>query len=228
MTEHDADRPDTTTDDRAADDGGDDRAADAASADTTEERAAADAEQEVPPDVVDEVERLTRLARDAVDENEAAAYRAERDDLVSTHDFEARVREDEARDTLVLYPAEWIDEDGLIRRERIEDVDRGIERPLEGPGAGDDWEEIEAYNSEVVERVADEHGEHHAANARAFADFMGNHRASPLDDATDDDVAEFLDEYYPRNVWPTDEQREVVAESVELALETAESTGPVR
>ena len=223
MTEHDADRPDT-----AADDGGDDRAADAAPADRTEERATADADQEVPPDVIEEVERLTRLAREAVDENEAAAYRAERDDLVSAHDFEARVRDDESRDTLVLYPAEWIDEDGLVRRERIEDVDRGIERPLDGPGAGDDWAEIEAYNSEIVERVDDEYGDPHAANARAFADFMGNHYARPLDDATDDEIVEFLDEYYPRNVWPSDEQRAVVTESVELALELAESTGPLR
>jgi len=204
MTDHDSDRPETTGD------------------------GADDSEQEVPPDVVDEAQRLTRLAREAADENEATAYREDRDDLVSAHDFEARVREGESGDTLVLYPAEWIDEDGLIRRERIEDVDRGIERPLDGPGVGDDWAEIERYNSEVVERVADEHGATHAANVRAFADFMGNHHARPLDDATDDEITEFLEEYYPRNVWPTDEQRAVVAASVEIALDVADSTGPVR
>jgi hypothetical protein len=206
MTDHDADTDEPTVDDTKA---GPD----------------ADGDEEVPPSVVDEAERLTRLAREAIDENEAAAYREERDALVAGHDFRARVREDGGRDTLVLYPDEWM-ADGLIQRDQIEDVDRGIERPLEAPGAEDDWEEVESHNRAVADRVAAEHGEPHAANVSAFADFMSNHHARAIDDATDADAEEFLGEYYPRNAWPTDRQRDAVEESVALAFETADAIAP--
>jgi hypothetical protein len=208
MTDHDADTQSQQPEPVDTDDDGD-----------------GDADPEVPPAVVDEAERLTRLARDAIDENETDLYREKRDEIVSEHDFEARVREEGSRDTLVLYPAEWI-EDGLIQRDRIEDVDRGIERPLDAPGAADDWEEVESHNRAIVARVADEHGDTHAANVAAFADFMGNHHARAIDDATDADVEEFLTEYYPRNAWPTGDERDAVEESLALAFEAADVSGP--
>ena len=184
-----------------------------------------DSDEDVPPAVVDEVERLTRLARDAIDENEAAAYREERDALAAEYDFRARVRDEGARDTLVLYPEEWL-ADGLIQREEIEDIDRGIERPLESPGPADDWAEVESHNRAIVDRIAAERGEPHVGNVTAFADFMSNHYARAIDDATDAEVTEFLEEYYPRNAWPTESQREAVEESLALAFEVAESIGP--
>ncbi|WP_254543343.1 DUF7108 family protein [Halomarina pelagica] len=174
----------------------------------------------VPDDAVEEATRLTRLARDAVDEGEAEAARAKRDALLGEHGFTARVREEDA--TLVLYPAEWI-EDGTVRFDRIDDTERAVERPLEGAGDGEDWEAIEAHNRDIVARVADEHGEVHGKNAAAFADFMGNHYAKPIEAATARMRAEFLTEYFPRNAWPDERQRDAVGESIELTIKTARS-----
>ena len=182
---------------------------------------------DLPPEaVVDEAERLTRLARDAVDESEAAAYRTDRAETLTEHDYTARVREDETRDVLVLHPEEWID-DGEIQTDRIEDTDRGIEIRLSGPGAGDDWAEIDEYNRDIVADVREAYDEDHAANVDALADFMGNHYAKPVHAATAAELREFIEEYYPRNAWPTPEQRAVVEKSVCAAFEVADERCPL-
>jgi hypothetical protein len=172
--------------------------------------------------VIDEVERLTRLARDAVDGQEAAAYRERRESLLAEYDFTARVREDDAYDTLVLHPEEWLD-DGVVQMAAVEDVDRGIERSLGGPGAGEDWDAVAKRNREIAAAVAEEHGEVHGENAAALAEFMSNHYAKPIDAATDDEIEEFVAEYFPRNAWPSEAQRERVDRSVALVFEVAES-----
>jgi len=177
---------------------------------------------EVPEDVVDEAERLTRLADEAAVDEAAEAYRDRRDDLVDDHDFTARVREED--DTLVLYPEEWV-EDGTVRFDRIEDTDRAVEVSLSGPDHGAEWEAVEARNREIVDAIAERHGADHAANVRAFADFMGNHYLKPVDDATEEEREEFLTEYYPRNAWPSEEQESIVAESVGLATEVDDVPG---
>lgn len=182
---------------------------------------------DLPPEsVVDEAERLTRLAREAVDRDEAAAYRVDRDERLADHDYTARVREDETRDVLVLHPEEWV-EDGEIRTERIEDVDRGMEISLSGPGEGDDWTEIDGHNRDIVAEVRSEHGEDHAANVATLADFMGNHYAKPIHDATADELTEFLTDYYPRNAWPTAAQRDIVEKSVRVAFSVADERCPL-
>jgi hypothetical protein len=173
-----------------------------------------DPDREVPEDVVSEAERLTRLAADAAVEAEAAVYRERRETVVDEHDFTARVRE--ADDTLVLYPEEWV-EDGVVQVDRIEDTDRAVEVSLSGPDHGAEWEAVESDNEAIVAAVAEEHGPVHAANVRAFADFMGNYYLKRVDDATDAEREEFLTEYYPRNAWPSAEQAAVVEESVALA-----------
>ena len=173
---------------------------------------------EDPPEaVVDEAERLTRLARDAVDDSEAAAYRDARADLLAEYGYTARVRE-EGRDTLVLHPAEWV-VDGTVRPERVEDTGRGIERPLEGPGEAEEWEVVAEHNREVAEAVAAAHGEIHGANARALAEFASNHYAKPVGDLAPEERAEFLEEYFPRNAFPSDDQKAVVEESVRLVYD---------
>ena len=174
---------------------------------------------ELPADIIEEAETLTRRARRAVDENEAAAYRQARDELLAEQDFTARIRDDE-RAVLVLYPAEWV-EDGTVRPERIADIDRGIERPLEGPADPADWEVVGEHNDAIAEDIAAEHGPDHGANARELATFLSNHYAKPIEDATDDELTEFLTEYYKRNVWPSDDQKAVVEESVRLTVERA-------
>ncbi|MGQ4555831.1 DUF7108 family protein [Halobellus sp. GM3] len=179
--------------------------------------------EEVPPEVVEEAERLTRLAADAVDPEAEDAYRDYRDDLVGEHDFTARVREDD--DTLVLYPEKWVD-GSTVQFDRIEDTDRAVEVSLSGPDHGAEWDDVEAANAAVVEAVENRHGPDHAANVRAFADFMGNHYLKCVAEATRAERAEFLTEYYPRNVWPSKEQESIVAESVDLVTDVVDDGVP--
>ncbi|MFC4449306.1 DUF7108 family protein [Halorussus aquaticus] len=190
---------------------------------------------ELSRETVQRAERLTRLAREAVDDAEADAYREDRADLLADHDFRARVREEDTGATLVLHPDEWVervapeeqrDEGGetaevRIRTERIEDTGRAVEVSLSGPGDPDDWDSVEKHNRDIAEEVRREHGRVHGDNVAAFADFMGNHYARPVESATSTEVAEFLEEYFPRNAWPTEKQRAVVEESIDLVFEVA-------
>jgi len=180
---------------------------------------------DLPDSVIEEAKRLTRHAREAIDEDEADAYRADRDDRLAEHDFQARIREEDSRDVLVLHPDEWV-EDETIRPDRIEDTDHAAETPLSGAGDPDDWEAVEEHNADIVARVREEHGDDHAANVRAFADFMGNYYARPLESATDEEIREFLDDYYPRNAWPTEEQAAVVEQSLQFAFDGEEKRMP--
>jgi len=179
------------------------------------------ADDDLPDETAERAERLTRLAREAVDDAGAAAYREERADLLAEHGFTPRVRADDDGETLVLHPDEWT-EDGTIRPDRIDDTSRAVEIQLTGPGDPDDWNAVAERNREVAARVREVHGEVHGDNAVAFADFMSNHYARPIESATDEEVAEFLTEYFPRNAWPSEKQRTVAGESVELALDAAE------
>ena len=182
---------------------------------------------ELPRDVVDEVERLTRLKRTTVDDNEAAAYEGRRDDLLDEHDFTSRVRDDDGDDVLVLHPEEW-HEDGVIRTDRIEDIDRAVEVPLEGTGDPDDWDDVDANNRELVAAVREAHGEVHGDTAAILADFAGNHYAKPIESLTGDELAEFRTEYLVRNAWPSAKQQDVIEESIELVFETAGERVPER
>jgi len=180
-------------------------------------------ERELPAAVVREAIRLTRLARDAVDCEERAAHERDRDEALGEHGFVARLREPD--ETLVLHPAEWV-EDGSARLDRIEDTDRAVEAPLTDAGDEDAWERIERHNAELVAAVEREHGEVHGANARAFADFMGNHYVRRIETATGAEIEEFLAEYYPRNAWPSTAQRSAVEESLCLLFEEAGADVP--
>jgi hypothetical protein len=180
---------------------------------------------ELPADVIESAERLTRLARRAVDEAEADAYREDRDARLAEYGFRARVREEDARDVLVCYPSEWM-ADGTVQLDRIEDRSRAVEVPLGGVGEEEEWESVEAHNDELVGLVRAAAGPVHAANARAFADFMGNHYVRRMESAGERELREFLTEYYPRNAWPSDEQQQVVEESLRLVFETAGRTPP--
>jgi len=182
-------------------------------------------ETDLPREVVDEVERLTRLERTAVDENEIEAYESRRDELLDEHDFTSRIRDDDGDDVLVLHPDEW-HEDGVIRTDRIEDIDRAAEIPLEGAENPDDWEAVDEHNRELVAAVRADHGDVHGDNAAMLADFAGNHYAKPMDALTGDELAEFQSEYVVRNTWPTEKQQDVLEESIELVLETAAGAVP--
>ena len=178
-------------------------------------------DDELPAETVERAERLTRLARDAVDDAEAEAYREERSELLDDHEFRARVRDDDTGATLVLHPDEWLG-DGVIRTDRIEDTDRAVEVSLSGAGDPDEWESVEEHNREVAARVREAHGDVHGDNVAAFADFMGNHYARPVESATADEVEEFVSEYFPRNAWPSEKQRASVENSIDLVFEVAD------
>ena len=198
-------------------DGADNPAVDAVDAD----------HEELPAGVVDEAERLTRLTRTTPDESEAQAHAQRRADLLEDHDFTARIRDDDGDDVLVLHPEEWHDEaDGVIRTDRIDDLSRAVEIPLEGAGDPDDWDVVDTHNRELVEQVRAGHGDVHGDNATALADFAGNHYAKRIEAVTDAELSEFRTEYFVRNSWPSDEQRAVIDESIRLVYETAEESMP--
>ncbi len=178
---------------------------------------------DLPSQTVDEAERLTRLARAAVDENERKAYREKRAEILREHGFTARVREEDSGDVLVCHPSEWVDE-GEIRIERIEDTDRAVERRLSGSTDADGWETVAAHNERVAEHIADSHGASHGANAQAFADFMSNHYARRVESAEEGEIEEFLGEYFVRNAWPSDEQKAVVEKSLSFVFDRAKAT----
>ena len=180
---------------------------------------------EIPDDVLEEVERLSRLARRAVDDGEREAYTDRRDSLLATHGYRAQIRRADHGEVLVCYPADWV-VDGTVYPDRIDDTSRAVERPLDGPGEPDDWDELDARNREIVRTVAKSAGPTHGANADAFADFMGNHYAKPIADATPAEVEEFLTEYYPRNAWPSEEQRSAVHDSLEHVFAAADVEPP--
>ena len=176
-------------------------------------------EEALPEEVASRARTLTRRMREAVDDEERAAYREERAGLLAEHGYVSRVREDDTGETLVLYPEEWVAE-GVVQVDRIEDTDRAVERSLSGVGSAD-WETVEAHNRSVAEQVRTEHGEVHGGNAHAFADFMSNHYAKRVETATPEEREEFREEYLPRNAWPTEAQREAVERSLRLVEKVA-------
>ncbi len=179
----------------------------------------------LPSAVADEAEQLTRRARQATVEREATAYRDRRARLLAEYDYRARIRDDD-REVLVLYPDEWV-EDGVVVPDRIGDLGRGVERPLEGPGEADDWEAIADHNRGLADAVEREHGQVHGANAHALADFMSNHYAKPIEDATEQELTEFLTDYFVRNAWPSDDQKAAIRESVRLVYVSADEPVPL-
>lgn len=180
------------------------------------------ASADLPTAAVEEATRLTRLARQAVDEKEAAAYRDHRDALLAPHDFTARVRADDGAETLVLYPAEWLDAEGTVRLDAIEDTGRAVEISLSGTGDPDDWSAVDEHNRAVAERVAEEHGDVHGATAAALAAFASNHYARRIEELPPAAIEEFTGEYFPRNAWPSDEQQEALERSLALVDEVAD------
>jgi hypothetical protein len=183
-----------------------------------------ESEGELPAETVAEAERLTRLAREA-DGRESETYRERRADLLAEHGFTARVRRDDAGETLVVHPAEWVD-DGRIDPAAVDDLDRALERSLSGPGDPEDWRALDEHNRDLAARVRAERGDVHGDNADALAAFAGDHYAKRIEDLTGDELREFLEEYFPRNAWPSDDQRAVVGESVEATFAAADERVP--
>ncbi|MFC7230474.1 rnhA operon protein [Saliphagus sp. GCM10025308] len=188
---------------------------------------ASDAAHDLPAEVVDEAERLRCLERNAIDEGEREAYADRRERLLEEHDYTDHVRSDDGDEVLVLHPEEWHDEEaGVIRTDRIEDLTRAVEIPLDGPGDPEDWDTVDEQNRALAAEVRTVHGDVHGDTAEALADFMGNHYAKPITSASSDELAEFRSEYFVRNAWPSEEQRDAIDDSLERIYETAEKPVP--
>ena len=180
---------------------------------------------DLPEDVVDEAVRLSRLAREAADPAEAEAYRSERERVLAEHGYVPRVRDEDVGAVLVCYPADWV-VDGTVDPADIADLDRAVERRLEGADDSDEWSAVEAHNRELAAAVEGEHGAVHGATAHAFADFMSNHYARRLETAGPRACREFLEDYLPRNAWPTEDQTAVAEDSLRLVFRTAGAEPP--
>lgn len=173
----------------------------------------------LPTDVIEEATRLTRLANRTDDRSEEHRhYTNRRAELLDPYEYTTHIRED-PEPTIVFHPTDWVT-DGTVDTDAIDDTDNAIERPLTG-GEPQEYDTVAPHNQSIVDAVTDTHGDPHASNAAAFATFMNNHRSRRIETATATDITEFLDEYYPRNTWPTDEQRATICRSLRYTLATA-------
>ena len=203
----------------------------------------------IPESALDEAVRLTKLARlvggsDDLDDapprgmvesaqptgsggSDPETIRRQRDELLAQFGYIARVREEDEGEVLVCYPDAWMDDQGVVHPDSIDDTSDAIEVQLSGRGEQGDFDTAAAANREIVETVRDEWGEVHAANAAAFADFMSNHYARHIESATATEVEEFISEYYPRNVWPTEAQSAALERSLRYVFEVVEEPYPL-
>lgn len=174
---------------------------------------------ELPDRVVDTAKAMTRAGRRGT-HAEPEALRRRRDALLDQYGYAARVREDESGPVLVCYPEDWI-EDGLFQPEAVDSTDDAVEAPLWTARTDEDWAAIDAHNRALADAVAGRHGQVHGANAVAFGTYMANHHATRVEDATAEQVREFLDEYFPRNAWASADQAAAIERSLERLYETA-------
>jgi hypothetical protein len=191
---------------------------------TTDGGGTADGDR-LPENVVAEAERLTRHARNAVDDDEADAYRADREERLAEYGFTARVREEDAGAVLVCHPVEWV-EDGTVQFGDIDDTGRAVERRLSGPGEAGEFETVDAHNRDVVAEIEARADPVHAENAAAFADFMSNHYVRRVETATGEEIREFLEWYFPRNAFPTETQRDAIEESLRRIFDVTDRDPP--
>lgn len=173
----------------------------------------------LPEAVRDRVLAIARQERSAP-ESRRQVLEHRRGALLADHGYASRIRRDEDGAVLVCYPDDWL-EAGTVDTDRIEDLDRAIELPLDRGDQDADWAEIAAANEAIADRVNAEHGQVHGANAARFVAFMNDHRGRKVETATEADIEEFLTEYYPRNAWPNDRERAAVESSIEKLLALA-------
>jgi len=211
---------DPTTDDTSIDTD----SIDSGSADTNSTDNAADDAEPLPDAVVDDAERLTRLARQAADESERKAYRADRDETLAAHDYTARVRDED--DTLVLYPDEWLDGD-TVELDRIDDTDRAVEIPLwaaattRGPLLRPTTPRLSRLSARLTGRFTrPTPGRLRISWATITVDESRLRRLTIS--------SEFREEYYPRNVWADADQQAAVDASLEYLFAVADTECPER
>ena len=139
------------------------------------------------------------------------------DAIVHAVGFRWRLRETDS--TLVCVPAGWYT-DGVVDPDRV-DPGEAVEITCAPSASG--YDTVARANAAVAASVAAAFGPVHGENAAAVARFMSAHLRRPIATMTDADQREF-DEFYRRNVWPSEEAAAVIEESVRLTLELARSS----
>lgn len=130
-------------------------------------------------------------------------------------------REDEHGTTLVLYPSDWVGDDGLVDPASVDDLEAAVELPLETRRTEEMWDEIEAHNRAVAEAVTDRHGPVHGATASTLGTYLGNHHLRRIENATAAELQTFREDYLVRNAWPSHEQLTLLGRSLEFTLAMA-------
>jgi len=157
------------------------------------------------PEWVDEAVGLTRISMSG-DED----ARKKRDSVAKEHGYTARQRDD---GVLVLHPEDWI-KDGTVDVSAF-DADEAYEIPLNGRG----FEEAREANNAVFEEFLPGSEEADVSNVRAFAEFCENHHSVAIENATAEQVSEFLNDYYVRNVWLSEEAEDRIESSLKKLFE---------
>lgn len=180
---------------------------------------------ELPAEVVETARAMSRVLRRGT-HDDPERIRRRRDELLSTYGYAARVRESDAGPVLVCYPESWI-EDGTLQLENLESTDNAVERLLNTSVEDGDWAAIADHNRAVAARVRDRFGRVHGANAEAFGTYMANHHGATVESATAEHVETFLEEYFPRNAWPSEAQRNAVEASIRHLFDTVDEPYPL-
>jgi hypothetical protein len=180
---------------------------------------------EIPRLVVETARAMTRAARRET-HDDPDRLRCRRNRLLARYDYAARVRGEESGAVLVCYPEDWV-EDGVYQPEAVTSTDDAVERSLWSTDRDDDWETAAAHNRDLAATVRDRHGEVHGANAAAFGTYMANHHTARVEAATAEQVRDFLEEYYPRNEWPSAQEAAAVRESLEHLFAAAGEPFPL-
>lgn len=150
------------------------------------------------------------------DRTDVQEIRRERDAIAERHGYGVRLRD--ADDVLVCYPLDWLD-DGTVDLDSVEDLDRAVEVSL--GGGSDDVADVRDANDAVVEPVLEEADDAVGYDAAAFAEYCENHHRARLGEVSRTQVERFLEEYYPRNVWPPDGAEDRVEEALRRVLDRA-------
>lgn len=140
-------------------------------------------------------------------------------------DARVRVREHDTGPTLVLYPVVW-DRDGRVDSNRIDDLTRALEVPLEGNTSAEAWDRVHEHNMAAAGAVEEGHGRVHGATARALATSLSNHHLPRIEDATEHELETVRKEYFPRNTWPSPAQRTQLDESIRVTRRRAAADSP--
>lgn len=172
-------------------------------------------------DIVKRIWELTRRLDGAVDEQTKETIKQQRTRLLESASLQARVRSDPDGEVLVLYPEDWIEDDGTVDPDRITDPDEAIELPLDPEQQEDDWAEIHEHNRRVASAVTSRYGPVHGETARALATYLSNHHLRRIEAASEEELETFREDYFIRNSWPDEEQVSLVDRSIAITQQIA-------